>query len=210
VARERGFKRIAGIDRSGGPHELTRNDQPLRPWTLPNFIGYARALLIPAFFAIAWNSSDGRDTTANILLFICGASDYLDGMAARLTGQFSRFGKLLDPFVDRVLIIAAAIIIYKFELLPDYLMILIFVREALMLALSIPVLARGLDIKVNWIGRLAVWPLMAGGFIALCVDTPVANVLVWIGVVGSYAATYLYVKSVLPLLRGRRTQDLNR
>lgn len=208
MARERGFKRIAGIDRSGRPHDLTRKDQPWRPWTLPNFIGYARALLIPIFFVLAWNSTDGRDPTANALVFICGASDYLDGLAARLTGQFSRLGTLLDPLVDRLLIIAVGIIIYKFELLPQYLVILVFIREALMLLLSIPVLMRGLEIKVNWIGRLSVWPLMAGGFIALCADTWIANVLVWIGIVGSYAASYLYIKTALPQLRAAKAQDL--
>lgn len=203
MARERGFKRIAGIDRSGGPDARTRKDQPWRPWTIPNFIGYARALLIPVFFVLAWNSPDGRDTTANVALFICGASDYLDGFAARLTGQFSRLGTLLDPLIDRLLIIAAGIIIFKFELLPQYLIILVFARELLMLALSVPALMKGVEIRVNWIGRLAVWPLMAGGFLALCMDTWVANVLVWIGVIGSYAASWLYFKAVWPQLHAK-------
>jgi cardiolipin synthase len=206
MARERGFKRLAGIDRSGGPNERTSKDQPLRPWTIPNFIGYARALLIPIFFVLAWNSPDGRDTTANVALFICGASDYLDGLAARATGQFSRLGTLLDPLIDRLMIIAASIIIFKFELLPQYLIILIFVREALMLIVSIPALMKGIEIKVNWIGRLAVWPLMAGGLLALCLDTWVANVLVWIGVIGSYAASWLYFKAVWPQLRAAQNQ----
>lgn len=210
MARERGFKRIAGIDRSGGPSELTRTDQPWRPWTLPNFIGFARFLLIPAFFVLAWQSPDGQDPTANALIFICGASDYLDGLAARWTGQFSRLGTLLDPFVDRLMIIASAIIIFKFELLPQYLVILILIREALMLLLSIPVLRSGLDIHVNWIGRLAVWPLMAGGFLALSTDSVAANILMWIGVVGSYAATFLYVRTIWPQLRAASAQDLNR
>lgn len=192
----RSLRKLSGIDRSGGPHERTRSDQPWRPWTIPNFIGYARALLIPVFFVLAWNSPDGRDTTANVALFVCGASDYLDGLAARATGQFSRLGTLLDPLIDRLLIIAAGIIIYKFELLPRYLIVLIFIREALMLVLSVPVLSRGIEINVNWVGRLAVWPLMAGGFLALCVDTWVANVLVWIGVIGSYWASVLYFKTV--------------
>jgi cardiolipin synthase len=203
VARERGFKRIAGIDRSGGPHERTLDDQPLRPWTIPNFIGYARALLIPVFFILAWNSPDGRDTTANVALFICGASDYLDGLAARVTGQFSRLGTLLDPLIDRLMIIAAGIIIFKFELLPQYLILLVFIREALMLVVSVPAVLKGVEIKVNWIGRLAVWPLMAGGMLALITDTAVANVLVWIGVIGSYAASWLYFKAVWPQLRAK-------
>ncbi|MGH2959763.1 MAG: CDP-alcohol phosphatidyltransferase family protein [Solirubrobacterales bacterium] len=203
MARERGFKRIAGIDRSGGPNERTSNNQPWRPWTIPNFIGYARALLIPIFFVIAWNSPDGRDTGANVALFICGASDYLDGLAARATGQFSRLGTLLDPLIDRVMILAAAIIIIKFELLPIYLMALLLIRETLMLVVSVPALLKGVEIKVNWIGRLAVWPLMAGGMLGLCLDTWVANVLVWIGVIGSYAASWLYFKAVWPQLRAK-------
>lgn len=202
MAEQRDFKRIAGIDRSGGPNARTASDQPWRPWTIPNFIGYARALLIPVFFVLAWNSPDGRDTTANIAMLICGVSDYLDGLAARLTGQFSRLGTLLDPLIDRLLILAAGIIIYKFELLPRYLIGLVFVREFLMLLLAVPALLKGVEIRVNWIGRLSVWPLMVGGFLALCLDTWVANLLVWIGVVGSYAATWLYVKAALPVLRG--------
>lgn len=209
MARERSFKRIAGIDRSGGPDERTHHDQPLRPWTIPNFIGYARALLIPVFFVLAWNSPDGRDTTATIALFICGASDYLDGLAARLTGQFSRLGTLLDPLIDRLLIIAAGIIIYKFELLPRYLVVLIFVRELLMLIVSIPALRKGVEIRVNWVGRLAVWPLMFGGFLAIATDTWVSEVLVWIGVVGSYVASLMYFKTVWPQLRAAAPQDLN-
>lgn len=155
------------------------------------------------------NSPDGRDTTANVLVFIAGASDYLDGLAARMTGQFSRFGTLLDPLVDRLLIIAVAVVIIHFDLLPDYLMLLVLARELLMMLLAIPVLARGLQIRVNWIGRLAVWPLMFGGFLALCTDSWVAEALVWVGVVGSYAATFLYVRTMLPQLRTRPAQDLN-
>ncbi|MGB0873335.1 MAG: CDP-alcohol phosphatidyltransferase family protein [Solirubrobacterales bacterium] len=198
---EGGFKRVAGIDRSNAPEHLTRKGEPWRPWTIPNLIGLVRALLIPIFFVLAWNSPDGRDTTANVALFICGASDYLDGLAARLTGQFSRLGTLLDPLIDRLLIIAAGIIIYKFELLPQYLIVLVFARELLMLLVSVPALIKGVEIKVNWIGRLAVWPLMAGGFLALAADTSVAAVLVWIGVLGSYAATWLYFRTAWPQLR---------
>jgi hypothetical protein len=49
--------------------------------------------------------------------------------------------------------------------------------------------------------------------LALCLDTWVANVLVWIGVIGSYAASWLYFKAVWPQLRGGQNkppaQNLN-
>jgi cardiolipin synthase len=207
------FKRVAGIDRSGGPDPRTRSDQPWRVWTIPNVIGFLRLLLIPVFLFFALRSPDGRDLTANIALFICGISDYFDGLAARLTGQFSRLGTLLDPLTDRLLIIAAGIVIYKFELLPHYLIGLVFLRELLMLLLAVPAMRKGVEIHVNWIGRLAVWPLMIGGYLALCVDSTAAVVLVWIGMIGSYAASYLYMRDALPVLLGTPaeidTQDLN-
>ncbi len=201
MASKQSFKRIAGIDRSGGPDERTRSDQPWRPWTLPNFIGYARMLMIPLFLILAWDSETGRVAAANVAMLICGLGDYFDGMAARLTGQFSRLGTLLDPLIDRMLILAAGAVIYKFELLPRYLIVLIFVRELLMLVLSAVALRRGLELHVNWVGRLAVWPLMVGGYMALVVDTPVAGALVLIGVIGAYAATLLYVQSARASLR---------
>ncbi len=38
-----------------------------------------------------------------MLFAVIGWSDYLDGIAARVTGQYSRMGALLDPLVDRLL-----------------------------------------------------------------------------------------------------------
>jgi cardiolipin synthase len=214
MPHEQSFKRVIGVDRSGPPNRRTLSDQPWRPWTIPNLIGFLRALLIPVFFVLAWNSPDGRDTTANVAMFICGISDYLDGLAARVTGQYSRLGTLLDPLIDRLLILAVAVIIYKFELLPRYLISLVFIRELLMLMLAVPAMLRGVEIHVNWIGRLAVWPLMAGGFLALVSDSWVAELLVWIGVIGSYMASWLYFKAALPVIRGTtpdgQAQALNR
>lgn len=213
MAQQKSLRRIAGIDRSGGPDPRTASDQPWRVWTIPNAIGYLRLLLIPVFLWFALRSPDGRDVTANVALLICGVSDYLDGLAARLTGQFSRLGTLLDPLTDRLLIIAAGVVIMKFELLPQYLIGLVFLREVLMLLLAVPAMRKGVEIRVNWIGRLAVWPLMIGGYLVLVVDSQFAVGLVWIGMIGSYAASALYLREAWPKLVGGSSeaaaQDLN-
>ena len=65
------------------------------------------------------NSPDGRDTTANVLLFIAGIATTSTAWRRVLTGQFSRLGTLLDPLVDRLLIIAVSVVIIHFDLLPD-------------------------------------------------------------------------------------------
>ncbi len=111
-------RRLLGLDRSGGPPPETRRQQPLNPWTIPNAIGFVRIALLPVFLVLALNSGDGRDTTATILFAVIAWSDYADGMAARITGQYSRLGALLDPLTDRLLVLAGAVVAWKFELLP--------------------------------------------------------------------------------------------
>src|SRR5690606_28310447 len=91
------FRRLSGIDRSGGPPPETLKGQPLRPWTVPNAISYLRLALLPVFLVVALGSSDGRDPVAAALYFAIAWGDQLDGLAARLTGQYSRLGALLDP-----------------------------------------------------------------------------------------------------------------
>ena len=50
------FRRFSGLDRSGPPPPETQPGAPLRPWTIPNAIGYLRLALIPVFLVLAWGS----------------------------------------------------------------------------------------------------------------------------------------------------------
>ena len=63
-------RRLFGIDRSGGPPEATLQGRPLRPWTIPNAIGYARLAGIPVFLVVALSSRHGHSVAA-IVLFAC-------------------------------------------------------------------------------------------------------------------------------------------
>ena len=79
-------------------------------------------------------------------------------MAARITGQYSRLGALLDPLTDRLLVISGAIVAWEFELLPRWALLVLAAREAFMLLLTQVALRRGVDLNVNMLGRWAVWP----------------------------------------------------
>ena len=71
-----------------------------------------------------------------MLFAVIGWSDYLDGIAARVTGQYSRLGALLDPLVDRLLVLAGVIVCWHFELLPRWALALLAARELFMLVLA--------------------------------------------------------------------------
>ena len=158
----------AGLDRSGGPPPETRRGEALHPWTIPNAIGFVRLALIPVFLVVALESDDGRSGLAFALFAFIAGTDYLDGIAARITGQYSRLGALLDPLTDRLLVIAGAIVAWEFELLPRWALALLAAREAFMLLLTQIALRRGIDLNVNMLGRWAVWPVMSA--LALCAD----------------------------------------
>lgn len=187
-------KRLFGIDRSGPNPEATRSDQPLNPWTIPNAIGLLRLLGIPVFLILALSSPDGQDTAATVLFAVIAWADYLDGFAARLTGQYSRLGALLDPVVDRLLIIAGVVVAYEFSLLPRWALIIAVARELCMLMLSRLALARGLEVEINWFGRIGVAPMMGAPFFAMAGVHWLALIMLYVGLALALTATALYIR----------------
>jgi CDP-diacylglycerol--glycerol-3-phosphate 3-phosphatidyltransferase len=195
------FRRLVGLDRSGAPPPQTRRGEPLHPWTLPNAIGIGRLLLIPVFLVLALESGDGRDTTAAVLFAFVAATDWFDGMAARITGQYSRLGALLDPLTDRLLVISGVIVAWHFELLPRWALAVLAAREALMLVLTQVALRRGMDLEVNMVGRWAVWPVMAALGLTVLTDTWISEALLYFGLALTLAATALYLQDGVQALR---------
>jgi cardiolipin synthase len=200
-ARPRGTARTLGLRRGGPAPRETRAGAPLRPLTLPNAVGYARLGLLAAFLALALGSKDGRDAAATICFGFAAAGDYLDGLLARITGQYSRLGALMDPLIDRLVVICGVIVTWHFELLPRWALGVLVVREALMLVLVLAGLRLGLDLEINWTGRLAVWPTMTGLGLSLITDSWAANACLYVGIAGSIAASVLYVRDGLVALR---------
>ncbi len=195
------LRRLVGLDRSGPPPPETLAGQPLRPWTVPNAIGFFRLALIPVFLIVALSSSDGTGAAPAALFAIIGWGDYADGIAARVTRQYSRLGTLMDPITDRLLVIAGVVVCWRFELLPRWALAVLVVRELSMIALGRYGLTRGVDLRINWPGRLSVAPVMGSFFFALVGLEGLAEVLLYIGLALALTATVLYARSGLTRLR---------
>ena len=192
--------RLFGFDRSGPPPPQTRAGEPLRPWTIPNAIGFLRLSLIPVFLVIALSSNDGQDALATTLFAVIGWGDYADGIAARVTRQYSRLGALMDPITDRLLIVSGVIVTWDFELLPRWALAVLAVRELAMLAIARYGLSRGVDLAINWPGRLAVGPVMSSLFFAMASLRTFAEVLLYLGLLLALVATVMYARSGLSQL----------
>jgi len=202
AARPLTLRRLLGLDRSGPPPPATTAGAPLNPWTIPNAIGFARLALIPVFLVVALSSDDGVGAPQAILFAVIGWGDYADGMAARVTGQYSRLGALMDPVTDRLLVIGGVVVTWHFCLLPRWLLAVLVARELLMLALGRYGLRHGLDLRINWLGRLAVAPVMGGLFFPLCGLQTLGEILLCAGLALALSATALYVRDGRRALRG--------
>jgi len=188
------IRKLFGLDRTGPEAPQTRSGQPLNPFTLPNLVGLIRLLAIPVFLVIAFQSGNGESWTAAAIYWFISAGDYLDGLLARLTGQYSRLGALLDPVVDRLTILSGVVVCWHFELLPRWLLALLAVRELVTLLLARWGLKHGVDIEVNWAGRMAVFPVMSSLFFAMIWPGWFPTTLLVIGLLMACMATYLYAR----------------
>jgi cardiolipin synthase (CMP-forming) len=191
----RSLRRLVGLDRSGPLPKQTRAGAPLRPFTLPNLVGYLRLAAIPVFLYLALSSDDGRVASATLLYLWITLGDYLDGFLARATGQYSRMGALLDPVVDRLSALAGIIVCWHFEFLPRWSLVVLAVREVVTLVLARFSLQRGVDLEISWVGRVSTFFTFAGLFWSLVIDSWVTVAVFLIGVALGIVATALYVQA---------------
>ena len=188
------FRRLSGLDRSGPPPPATLRDAPWNPWTVPNAISFVRLLLIPLFLVLSLSSDTGTDPLPAILFALVAWGDYADGIAARVTGQYSKLGALLDPVIDRALVLSGVVVVWHFETLPRWALVVLAAREVVQLAYGQWALRHGIDLTVNWPGRAAVWPVMSAIFFALVGLETLGEVLLYLGLVLSIWATILYIR----------------
>jgi cardiolipin synthase (CMP-forming) len=193
--------RLLGLDRSGPAPAETQAGRPLRPWTIPNAIGFVRLALIPVFLIVALSSRNGTGAAPATLFAVIGWGDYADGIAARLTRQYSRLGALMDPVTDRLLVMSGVVVCWDFRLLPRWALAALAARELLMLGLGRYGINRGVELRINWPGRLAVAPVMGSFFFAMADLRTLGRVMLFVGLALALLASALYVRTGARQLR---------
>ena len=169
--------------------------------TVPNLISFLRIAMIPVFVAMI---VDEDTTKVGLILFgVVAATDWVDGVVARATGQVSELGKVLDPVADRLAIAAGLIALVVRGAFPLWAALLILVRDVAVLIAGLVLLGRRhARIEVRYLGKVATFGLMmAIGFIAWGSLgfglAPAALACGWpffiVAIVEYYVATVLYV-----------------
>ena len=78
---------------------------------IPNILTIGRIIIVPFFVLAFYLPGFYGDLTALILFVIASFTDFLDGMLARILGEESKLGELLDPIADKIIVATALILL---------------------------------------------------------------------------------------------------
>ncbi len=102
---------------------------------IPNWLTFLRLALIPIFVVVLLGQSRARLDLA-AFIFVCAAiTDYADGILARRYSAVSDFGKLFDPLADKILVMAALVMLVSLRdescrsFVPGWMVVLVLARE---------------------------------------------------------------------------------
>ena len=112
---------------------------------IPNILTIGRIIIVPFFVLAFYLPGFYGDLTAFALFVIASFTDFLDGMLARMMGQESKLGELLDPIADKIIVATALILLVMSGTIRHYEVIaaiIILTREILISGLR-EFLARG-------------------------------------------------------------------
>ncbi|KRE41495.1 CDP-alcohol phosphatidyltransferase family protein [Knoellia sp. Soil729] len=178
--------------------------------TLPNVLSALRLLGVPAFI---WAIATRHDAIALVILMASGVTDYLDGKIARHYGLVSRVGQLLDPIADRLYIVTTLVGLAWRDIIPWWLVAVLFAREAFMAVVVLIAKRYGwVGLPVHFIGKAATFNLLYSFPALLMADgdgwlasfaRPVGWGFAWWGTVLYWVAGVLYAVQLRQLIARR-------
>jgi len=120
---------------------------------LPNILSIIRLLLV---IPISMYLLNGDYKLACYLFVIAGITDGLDGFFARRFGWMSRFGSIVDPLADKLLIVVSFATLTWLDFIPLWLFIIVFARD-LLIVLGVgfcQCILGNFDFKPNWVSKV--------------------------------------------------------
>jgi cardiolipin synthase (CMP-forming) len=169
---------------------------PARPFALPNLLTYARIAAVPVvvlciYFQEVPRAGEYLRWVALVVFIAAGVTDFLDGYFARKFGEFTAFGRMLDPIADKLLVSACLLMLVYDQTIGGWSVfaaVVILCREILVSGLREYLAGLNVRVEVTW---LAKWKttlqLVAVGFLVLGdagdavlpVVTPIGLTLLW-------------------------------
>jgi CDP-diacylglycerol---glycerol-3-phosphate 3-phosphatidyltransferase len=125
------------------------------PLNVPNLLTVVRILLVPVLVVALLEKTSGGDLLAAIVFAAASLTDAIDGYLARSRNSVTTFGKLMDPIADKLLIIAALVVLVSLARLEAWVAMVIIAREFAVTVLRVAVgTQQGVVISASSFGKL--------------------------------------------------------
>ncbi|GAM10611.1 CDP-diacylglycerol--glycerol-3-phosphate 3-phosphatidyltransferase [Geobacter sp. OR-1] len=122
-------------------------------WNIPNILTLLRIAAIPLLVMLLLTPSKTAGFWAAALFSAASVTDWLDGYLARRMGIVTVFGKFLDPIADKLIVMAALIMILPFGRVPAWMVLVILGREIIITGLRGIASTEGIVIQASDLGK---------------------------------------------------------
>ncbi len=121
---------------------------------LPNTITMVRMAMIPVILWFTYFESRKASFIAAMLFAVIGATDFLDGWVARRRGLVTVIGKFLDPLADKLVVMAALVMLVHLGRVAAWVVIVVMGREFIVSGLRTIAMSEGIVIAAGQDGKL--------------------------------------------------------
>jgi len=183
--------------------EVVRAAPKDRIWNVPNGLSLLRLLLA---FAVGLLVEGQFYVSAMVAFIVAASTDFLDGWWARRFNQITKLGRILDPFVDKIIVTAAlvALVGQPGSQIAAWMVTLILGREFLVTSLRAMVEGKGGDFSARWLGKWKMLVQCAAIVASLCLlawpqawISAVTQILAWGAVLITLASGIDYVAQAM-------------
>ena len=119
----------------------------------PNILTLFRIACIPVMVMLLLSPSRETCFWAAWIFALASVTDWLDGHLARRIGIETVFGKFLDPIADKLIVMAALIMILPFGRVPAWMVLVILGREIIITGLRGIASSEGIVIQASDLGK---------------------------------------------------------
>ncbi len=176
-------------------------------WNAPNILTLTRILLIPVFVLFYFSNIPNWNIYAAIIFIVAALTDWLDGYLARKLNQVTNFGKLWDPVADKLLVLAALLLIMAWGKIGFVAVLILVGRELVIGGVRALAASKGVVMAADKSGKIKTAVQFVAIVIVLLNNWPFAGlpfdmgvVLIWVSVALSvYSCIEYMVKNAAVL-----------
>ena len=159
---------------------------------LANKITYLRLLLIPIFVIVFYLGTTGV-IISGIIFIVAALTDFFDGYIARKRNEVTTVGSFLDPLADKILTMAAFVLLATIGLIPAWSVILILAREFMVNGLRFIAAEKKIVISASFLGKVKTMSQLIA--IAFLLFSPLNTTVFLIGIIVYWVAVVATVVS---------------